>query len=229
MLVGKGLIARAFADLAADPDIKIFASGVSNSLEERRAEFIRERDLLHAEIKGFRGLLVYFGTASIHDPSETARPYVRHKLAMENLVEEDCQRFVIFRLPQVVGRNAKSNTIIEFFRHQILTGEPFNVWAKARRRLIDVDDVSTICRAQIARLETCNRAIDLVPPVSIGAQEIVAELEAILGRPAHYSLIDRGGDLELDVAPFVAMTEKLGLTFGLDYPRAVIRKYYKPT
>jgi nucleoside-diphosphate-sugar epimerase len=229
MLVGGGLIARAFAEFGANPDIKIFASGVSNSLETSRDEFSRERNLLQSEIDGFRGLLVYFGTASIHDPSEASRPYVLHKKAMESLVAGSCRCFLIFRMPQVVGRNAKANTIIEYFHQKILAGEPFEVWGGARRRLIDVDDVAAICRAQIAKRESYNRAFDLVPPVSIGAEEIVVELASILGQSARYSLVDRGGDLELDVTPFVALAKELGMTFGADYPRHVIRKYYDPS
>lgn len=228
MLVGGGLIAKAFAEFGPNPDTKVFASGVSNSLEAAPEEFARERNLLQSEIDGFSGMLIYFGTASVHDPSEAKRAYVLHKKAMESLVAERCRRFVIFRLPQVVGRNANASTVIEYFRRKILAGEPFDVWRAARRRLIDVDDVVTICRAQIAKPESVNRVIDIVPPVSIGAEDIVAELASITGREAHYTLVDKGGDLEIDAAPFVALAKELGITFGANYPWQVIRKYHGP-
>ena len=46
MIVGKGLIAKAYKNFNLHKNIIIFASGVSNSKEFRKKEFARERDLL---------------------------------------------------------------------------------------------------------------------------------------------------------------------------------------
>ena len=226
MLIGRGLIAKSFADMADRSDVTIFASGVSNSLEVRESEFERERQLLLAECLKNPGLIVYFGTASIYDKAERARAYVRHKLAMEELVTARSAGFIVVRLPQVVGRSANGNTLIEFFRTRILSGEPFQVWSHARRRLIDIDDVGTICRHVIANGHARNSAIDLVPSVSIPAAEIVSELEGILGRIANCTFVPRGGDLEVDTRKMEDLTRQVGLKFDADYPRALIRKYY---
>lgn len=49
MIVGNGLVASAFLPyFAEDPEIMIFASGVSNSRETRKEEFVREEKLLRA-------------------------------------------------------------------------------------------------------------------------------------------------------------------------------------
>jgi nucleoside-diphosphate-sugar epimerase len=226
MLIGRGLIAKSFADMANRTDVTIFASGVANSLETRESEFERERQLLLAECEKNKGLFVYFGTASVHDKAEQARAYVRHKLAMEELVISRCAAFNIFRLPQVVGRSANGATLIEYFRAQILSGESFQVWSNARRRLIDIDDVGRICRHVIASGSVHSSVIDLVPSVSITAPEIVRELEAILGLAANCTFVPRGGDLEVETSKMEDLMRQVGLKFDADYPRALIRKYY---
>lgn len=46
MIVGNGLIAKEFLEYSNSKNILIFASGVSNSKEERVDEFLREENLL---------------------------------------------------------------------------------------------------------------------------------------------------------------------------------------
>ena len=96
------MIARAFAPVYSDnQDVVIFASGVSNSSETRQEAFEREKALLSHWARGGHRL-VYFSTCSVADPSQIRKPYVRHKLEMESIVE-GTGSYVIFRLPQIVG------------------------------------------------------------------------------------------------------------------------------
>ena len=50
MIIGNGLLAKAFIEYKNNDEIVIFASGVSNSLEEKQSEFKRETDLLKLAI-----------------------------------------------------------------------------------------------------------------------------------------------------------------------------------
>ncbi|UWX04318.1 hypothetical protein H1235_03550 [Pseudoxanthomonas sp. NC8] len=86
MIVGQGLLARAFASrYAADPDVIIFASGVSNSLATAAEGFERERAMLVPLLDaGTR--LVYFGSCASTPENAASTPYMRHKRAMEELV-----------------------------------------------------------------------------------------------------------------------------------------------
>ena len=148
MIVGQGLLARAFAArYAADPDVTIFASGVSNSLATAAADFERERAML-APLLGTGPRLVYFGSCGSAPGNEAATPYMRHKRAMEEWVAGSANGLVL-RLPQVVGVTANPNTLTNFLRDRILSGEPFTVWANAQRNLIDVDDVVAIAAGLI--------------------------------------------------------------------------------
>src|SRR5690606_10434611 len=89
MIVGNGLIASAFqsSPLKDDPNIVVFASGVSNSRETSKDEFLRERQLLLETINQGK-LILYFSTCSVYDPSQKDAPYITHKLEMEDLVRQ---------------------------------------------------------------------------------------------------------------------------------------------
>lgn len=52
---------------------------------------------------------------------------------MEDFIATRAQRYLVLRLPQVVGWGARSETIIEYMRQRIMSGETFQVWTKAKR------------------------------------------------------------------------------------------------
>ena len=99
MIIGNGLIARAFSRFKQRPDIHIFASGVSNSGEVLDAAFERERNLLQDVIsRNPGGRVVYFGSCGVTSDSAGLTPYMRHKLRMESLVTSSPTGLVL-RLP----------------------------------------------------------------------------------------------------------------------------------
>ncbi|MCU7543226.1 hypothetical protein [Riemerella anatipestifer] len=60
MIVGKGLVASLFTNVDRE-DIIFFASGVSNSLEVRMEEFVREENLVRETIANHPDkIMVYF-------------------------------------------------------------------------------------------------------------------------------------------------------------------------
>ena len=72
MIVGHGLLARAFATFVDDEGTLIYAAGVSNSLETDPTAFARERHTLEAARAAHPNrLLVYFGTCSADDLRES--------------------------------------------------------------------------------------------------------------------------------------------------------------
>ena len=68
MIIGNGLLAQAFSEYNNNDEILIFASGVSNSLEEKESEFDREAKLLKSVITNYPDkTMVYFSTCSVYD------------------------------------------------------------------------------------------------------------------------------------------------------------------
>jgi hypothetical protein len=118
MIVGSGDIARVIIDRE---NRLYFAAGVSNSLEVRESEYLRERLLLQQQDR-FRHV-VYFGSLSIFY-SDTR--YAQHKRQMEDLVRKGFRHHTIVRLGNITwGTNP--HTLINSLRAKIQRGESFPV------------------------------------------------------------------------------------------------------
>lgn len=225
MIVGHGLLASAFrTNLWDDTDTVVFASGVSNSKETRPEEFRREENLLDEYLGGGRRIY-YFGSCSVLDPTLEDAPYVRHKLRMEEKVRA-AARYVIFRLPQVVGRSENPNLLTNFLFEKIKSGTQFQLWKNARRNLIDVDDVASIA-IELAKTEPDCTTYNLASTHSISVEEIALTFERILKKKASYSTVDAGGDYEIKVEEVIIRAAKsMGVHFNNDYANKILEKYY---
>jgi len=225
MIVGNGLLAKAFRSKFENVQaVTIFASGVSNSSEIREAEFRRERTLLQDTIDRNKGSIVYFSTCSVSDADRQSTPYVKHKMAAERLIGTQTGG-IVFRLPQVVGRTDNPYTLTNFLARKILRNEPFTIWDKAIRTLIDVDDVALIGTALIER-GSIGKTIDLCPPFSLTMLELVKIMELVLARPGRYKMVARGGGSHSDASRTSQIAAELGIDFSHDYVERVLRKYY---
>ena len=103
MIIGSGLIAKAFIDGGAHAlrDTCFYAAGVSNSGCQDEREYLRERARLNAAMDGCRTgeRLVYFSSCSIEDPASRDSAYVQHKIRMENLVRERARHLILAPAP----------------------------------------------------------------------------------------------------------------------------------
>ena len=226
MIFGNGLLAKAFQKtFENDPQVLVFASGVSNSRETRTEQFERERGLLIQQLS-VGTPLVYFSTCSALDPEQYQSPYVLHKLAMEQLVRSSGDHHALFRLPQVVGRCANPHTLTNYLCHQISSGALFNVWLKAQRNLIDVDDVVAIVTGLIRGQQAFGTTTNIACPFSVPILELVKIFEKTLGKPANYNTSSAGAGYPIDTCQMNAAAEQAGITFGQDYVANLIQKYY---
>ena len=229
MIIGNGLLATAFAPaFAASREVLVFASGVSNSRETRAEEFALERRMLEEAIDS-APLLVYFSTCSVHDPALQEAPYVRHKRALEALVQERAARHAIFRLPQVVGRTPNPHTLTNFLAAQIKGGQEIQVWTEARRNLIDVDDVAAIGTWILQEQAPQQLVTNIACPFSIAVPELVALFESVLGVSARTTPVQAGGRYPLDTGLAQQAASALGIRFDEHYLPNLIRKYYADT
>jgi nucleoside-diphosphate-sugar epimerase len=225
MIIGNGLIAGAFKSyFDTDSDFIVFASGVSNSNETNLIEFKRERLLLQ-NIIAKNKFLIYFSTCSIYDNEIGNLPYVQHKKNMEILVSES-KKFMIFRLPQVIGRTKNKNTLANYIYYNIINGHRFNVWKRAQRNIIDVEDVASIVNYLIRRADFQNSIINVACPFSIPAATLVNIFEDVTGVAAKFDLIDYGAAYSIDTAIVSEVSLKLGIIFDNNYIKKLVRKYY---
>ena len=228
-IVGNGLLARAFArGFQINVPTCVFASGVSNSRCTDRGEFEREEVLLRQVIAGLvpRERIVYFSTCSIYEEgSRELTPYVIHKLRMEELVSR-WENFIIIRLPQVVGFTRNSHTLTNYFRDCILGSRLLQIQLRARRSIIDVDDVAKIAFSMLEDVHSANQLMNIANPKSILALELLETMESVLGMKAVVEYVDIGSGYYIDTHASDDFALKCGIDFSDSYIRKVIEKYY---
>ena len=227
MIVGTGMIARAFAPLAeGNEKLCVYAYGVSNSQCAASDEFIREAKALKESLVRQQGaIFLYFGTCSVSDPEMQHSPYVQHKLRMEELVAEH-DKGIVVRLPQVVGSTRNTSTLLNFLANHLINGTQFDLWINATRNFIDVCDVALIVEKMLADNTFEDRVVNIANPVSYLMPEVVATMEEVLGHKAVYRQIDRGSVYNIDISPMKAWSDAAGVKFDRDYLADLIRRYY---
>jgi len=226
MIIGNGMLARAFDGYRDHPSIVVLASGVSDSTVTDVAQFEREQTLLVNTLdKQCNKKFVYFSTCSIVDPELSSSPYVHHKLKMEGLIQACCSSYLVFRFPQVVGHGGNKNTLTNRLYTSIRDKERFQLWRNACRYIIDVDDVSKIASYMIDRDEFTNRIIN-VASCRFSIFDIVRALENVTQRPAVYTELDKGASYDIDCYEAHKVARLLNIWFDKTYLHRVIGRYY---
>lgn len=192
MVVGSGMIAKAYKEYQNNNDVVIFASGVSNSKETIESNFKREEELLKIIIESNKDkIIVYFSTCSIEDNSLKDSMYVKHKRKMELYVEKHCKNYYIFRLPQVVGET-NSPTLINFLFNGIMEGKELTINANSTRNIIAVEDVYSITDYLIKNNIYKNEITNIATPFNTPVINIVNIVEKIINKKAKYKLLPIG-------------------------------------
>jgi len=228
MIIGTGLIARAFAPHAdALADACVYAAGVSNSSCSDPREFERERQrMLGATADSAADqLFLYFSTCSIEDPAARDSGYVRHKVEMERLVAQR-PRYLILRLPQLAGATPNPHTLLNYLYARIVRSERFAIWSGARRNIIDVDDVARVVTDLVLAERACAETINVANTHNCSILEIVEAFEVELGHRAVFDIIERGAGYVINSDRIRASLLRCGVSFSHDYLRRTIRKYY---
>jgi nucleoside-diphosphate-sugar epimerase len=196
MIIGNGLIAKSLKNIDTE-NYLYFASGVSNSLETRSSEFEREFSLLkNSIIQHKENKLFYFSTLSVNDLSKQQSPYVLHKLEIENFIKENCKNYIILRVGNIVGKGGNPNTLFNFLKTQIIQGSNFMLHQKARRLLLDIDDITEFLESNSANVN--NQTINFAYPYYYDLKEIVEAIRNKLQKEANYQESDEGDFYKVD-------------------------------
>jgi len=228
MIIGSGLLARAFApEFSHRDDVCIYAAGVSNSSCTDAHEFSREHQRLTSALTqaGNNATFVYFGTCSVADPESRDTPYVQHKLAMEHLVSAH-PHYLILRLPQVAGKTPNPHTLLNYLYARISRSEAFMLWRNARRNIIDVADAVAITRELLADASMRNVTVNIANPASYPMIDIVHAMERSVGKKSIYEVVERGTTYPIDIRMINSVLDKTGIQFDDKYLERVIDKYY---
>lgn len=228
MIVGNGMLAKKFGAFENDPGIIIFASGVSDSSTHLQTEFDREKQLLLSQVDLAKSAtLVYFSTCSIYDESLKNSAYVKHKLEMEKLIEENFSSWIIFRVSNPIGFTANRHTVFNYFIQHIKEGTRFQIWTNAERNILDIDDMYVACCFYLQQPSMRNKKIDIANPANYSVSEIVQAIEKHFGKIGNYEKVNKGGGPEIDQQAMEALFRNLNISFGADYLDHILKKYFK--
>jgi nucleoside-diphosphate-sugar epimerase len=226
MVIGNGMMAKAFFEFINDDSIIVFASGVSNSKETDPAAFERELSML-SHLKGTSSTLIYFSSCSIFDGSLSSSVYVEHKKKMEIFIEKNFGDYWIFRLPNVIGSSNNSNTMVNFFYNALLNNHLFELYRNAFRYFIDVDDVKIVISEIIKRKTLSFGSYNLLFPFPYCVIELTALLETLLNKKGNYVINEKGGELyNVNISEQLLPYIKFNINEPENYIKEIILKYY---
>ncbi|TMI79873.1 MAG: NAD-dependent epimerase/dehydratase family protein [Bacteroidetes bacterium] len=227
MVIGHGMIAKRFEVYQNDDRFVIFASGVSNSKNRIDAPYKREIQLLEQTIKEHKEkIFVYFSTCSLYDPEEKHSAYITHKKQIEEIIQSNSKRFSIFRVSNLVGRSDNPNTVLNFFVYHIRNQINFDLWSKASRNLVDIDDMYKIVDNILQGGIYANGIINIANPSSYKVTEIVAAIENRWQIQANYIPIPKGSTFDIDISGISPIIKKLEIHFDDNYLVNLLEKYY---
>ena len=190
-IIGSGFIAKKFkkySKFIKDNNIIIYAAGVSNSGEKKLSRFQKERRKFKQFYKTTNKKIVYISTCSINDISRSNRNYAKNKIQIEKFIQKNVKKYLIIRLPEIVGLNNNPYTLTNFFYNKIINSLPLYIYKNVRRNLIDVDDAIYNCIKIIKKNTNKNITISLFNKKFYSPLVIIKCFEKILGKKANYNL-----------------------------------------
>jgi len=225
MVVGKGSLGSIFFDEFHNNDeVVIFASGVSDSTEDKEENFNREKKLLRETIENnSEKKIVYFSSIFVGF-KETK--YYTHKLEMEDLISNTCKNFLIIRLPQVVGEKGNQKNIVNFFTKCLLEGEKTIIFSDSWRAIIDVNDVFNISKELIFNCK--NKIIKFSNIETVKVIELYKKISEIINKKENFELIDFTENIPNinNSKEVVDIIKKLNIT-SENYTDKILTKYLK--
>lgn len=153
-IIGNGLLARGFKNIGfVQEGVLLFASGVSNSNEYRESEFTREFELLKS-IHNEDYYIVYFSTVSVLDSSKFDSKYIKHKLQIEAFVKSNFNKYLILRLPNVIGDGGNKSNLINLLKNNLVQKRQIVVHSKASRYFLDVELIPLVTASLLKAVTT---------------------------------------------------------------------------
>ena len=226
MIVGNGLIASLFKDTDRE-DVVFFASGVSNSLETRPEEFLREENLVRKTIaENSDKTFVYFSTCSVYDSSKTGSDYVLHKLKMEQLIKESVEQYLILRVSNAVGKGGNPNLLMNYLIRSVNNGETINVHTKATRNLIDAEDIKNLTYLLLDD-KKLNRIVNIAYLQNYAIIEILEIIERFFNKKLDLNLIKAGSGYDISITDIEDYFKAQNLTNKEAYLCRILEKYYQ--
>jgi nucleoside-diphosphate-sugar epimerase len=235
-IIGNGMIAKGLLRYSADVnDAVVFASGVSDSTLKDQKEYERECRILDQVIRDCKKrdkTLVYFSSGgTVYGKSNDERKedaplfpetmYGRHKVLCESVIISSGVRYLVVRLPTVVGQTKSEKQLIPVLIKQAMEGH-VTLLKDAERDIIGIADVAGIITAILKKLKR-DEIINVASGVSVSVSDILSEIQNNLGVKPIIKIVSGGDKQKFNVDKLHAYCPEI--TFTMDYYRDVIREY----
>ena len=221
-IVGTGFIANKFKKylkFIQKNKITIYAAGISNSLDVNKKNLNNELLRFTKFVNLNKKKLIYISTYSVNDNSRKKRPYVKNKIIIENIIKKICSRYLIIRLPEIVGKNKNPHTLTNFFYDNIIKGKSFTIFKNSRRNLLDIDDAIKNSIKLIKANKENKKIMNLLNKKFYTPLQIVKNFETILQKKAIYTFkINKANKFNLKNNYFVQSKK--------DYLLKILKKNY---
>jgi dTDP-4-dehydrorhamnose reductase len=230
VIIGSGVIGSAFMGLYGnDPEICLYAAGVSNSQCNDDAQYMRDKNMLDENIARLKKneLLVYVSTCSISTSNfGSSSRYIEHKIEMENTIAS-YGKYLILRLPQIASFSDNPFTLLNYFKNKINNEEVFQVYKNCYRNILDVNHMVSISEKVISNFNN-NSIVNIANPISVSIVEIVEEMQAVLKKKALYDYVEGFSDkYNIDVTKMMGLIDPSIYLFDDKYLNKIINKFYK--
>ena len=221
-VIGNGLIATEMKKIDKD-DILFFCSGVSDSTVTSQKLFQREVDLLNSITINFEySKIIYFSSFSFYIDNKV---YLDHKINIENQIKELNKKYIIIRLPQVIGDGGNSNNLIPFFVNSIKNSLTVDVY-EAFRSILDVGDLRRI--VEYLLLDNFNGEIDINYIELVRSENILSIISKVLKKSPKINKYIRKSDscvVNYNSDYVTHLLRKLSID-EYEYTKRILEKYY---
>jgi dTDP-4-dehydrorhamnose reductase len=227
MIIGRGLLAKALREIDQESYL-FYVNGISNSVIENIQENNFEmNEIMAIAKKNYGKTFVYFSTIQLNSKENYKRPYVIHKIKMEEVVKRLFPDYVIIRTSNIIGKNPwNTHTLFNYLYNSLKEEKKISVIESASRNILDVDHFIKLTNHYLIYYKKEPTTVNIVNSVSYPMFEIVSAFEKIF-----QSRFTKDNS-EIKIAKFEApclFSAKLIKECGIDldnYLPAVIKKYY---
>lgn len=195
VVYGRGMLANCIRAIDGISGA-FFASGVSDSVGASQDDYNREILGVSEFIKINKDLKIYYFSSFVA-LSENSR-YAEHKRTVEDIISKNAKKYLIVRLPQVVGIT-KNKTLVSFMISSVLKNLKIRVYKNAKRRLLSIEDFGRILKL-LSLSDLDNMQINVGPDLSLSAEDILLKICSILETNPNYELIGSGDAQYADVS-----------------------------
>lgn len=228
MIIGRGLVANAVKRIDSK-GLVFYANGISNSVMGH----IEKNNFEIKELEGIANdypdkCLIYLSTCQVNSERNHSRPYVKHKLFIEEFISKNFSQYLIVRTSNLVGFNPwNSHTLFNYLNHALSVNQPIVVNPVLIRNFLDVDHFVSLLDSYLKYFKK-NKIVEIVNPVSYTMKQIIDDFEKFFSKKFILHLVDDNSDFALfDLNPQLSLElmQRSGVCFH-DPITALLKKYY---